>query len=262
MAGAYPLGPRHAGGAMTGNQVTAPGARATLEATLAHPFADPDLLEEALTHRSAAYVAAGRRDRRGTRRSLGYERLEFLGDRVLGLLVAEMLMTAFPREAEGALARRHAELVRKETLAAIALEIQLAEHVRLPTLEDGAARHNPSLLADVCEAIIAALYIDGGLETARRFVVQHWTGRMNASVAPPKDAKTALQEWAQGRGRPLPVYRLVKTDGPPHQPVFTVSASVEGEAEESAIGTSKRLAESAAAGLLLARIRGTKGETS
>ena len=242
-------------------QVTAPGLRATLEATLAHPFADPDLLEEALTHRSAAYVESGRRDRRGTRRSLGYERLEFLGDRVLGLLVAEMLMAAFPREAEGALARRHAELVRKETLAAIAEEIDLAEHVRLPTLEDGVARHNPSLLADVCEAIIAALYIDGGLETARRFVALHWTGRMNASLAPPKDAKTGLQEWAQGRGRPLPIYRLVKTDGPPHQPVFTVSVSVEGEGEETASGASKRLAESAAAGLLLARIRGAQGES-
>ncbi len=234
----------------------APGSRAELEERLAHRFADPNLLEEALTHRSAAYVDGGRRDRRGTRRSLGYERLEFLGDRVLGLLVAEMLMAAFPREAEGALARRHAELVRKETLAGIAEEIELADHVRLPTLEESVARHNPSLLADVCEAIIAALYIDGGLETARRFVLQHWTGRMNASVAPPKDAKTALQEWAQGRGRPLPVYRLVKTDGPPHQPIFTVSASVEGEAEEMASGPSKRLAESAAAGLLLARIRG------
>jgi ribonuclease III len=243
-------------------QVTAPGTRSVLEARLVHVFSDPDLLQEALTHRSAAYVAGGRRDRRGTHRSLGYERLEFLGDRVLGLLVAEMLMAAFPREPEGALARRHAELVRKETLAAVAGEIELAEHVRLPTLEDGAARHNPSLLADVCEAIIAALYIDGGLETSRHFVAQHWTGRMNASIAPPKDAKTALQEWAQGRGRPLPAYRLVQTDGPPHQPIFTVSASVEGEAEEQATGASKRLAESVAAGLLLARLRGTKGETS
>ncbi|HEV2678038.1 MAG TPA: ribonuclease III [Aliidongia sp.] len=241
---------------------TTPSRRVALEAKLDHRFADPDLLEEALTHRSAAYVAGGRKDRRGARRSLGYERLEFLGDRVLGLLVAEMLMTTFPREAEGALARRHAELVRKETLAAVAVEIDLAEHVMLPPLEDGGARHNPSLLADVCEAIIAALYVDGGLETARRFVAGRWTDRMNASVAPPKDSKTALQEWAQGRGRPLPVYRLVKTDGPPHQPIFTVSASVEGEAEELASGASKRLAEAAAATILLARIRGAKGEAT
>ena len=240
--------------------VSAPGRRGALEEVLGHRFADPDLLEEALTHRSAAYVAGGRKERRGTRRSLGYERLEFLGDRVLGLLVAEMLMSTFPREAEGALARRHAELVRKETLAAVAVEIDLADHVLLPTIEDGAARHNPSLLADVCEAIIAALYVDGGLDTARIFVTGRWTHRMNASVAPPKDPKTALQEWAQGRGRPLPAYRLVKTDGPPHQPVFTVSASVEGEAEELASGASKRLAEAAAAALLLARIRGAKGE--
>jgi ribonuclease-3 len=241
-------------------EVTAPGVRAALEAALGHRFTEPDLLEEALTHRSAAYVAGGRRDRRGARRSLGYERLEFLGDRVLGLLVAEMLMATFPREAEGALARRHAELVRKETLAAVANEIELADHVRLPALEDGAARHNPSLLADVCEAVIAALYVDGGLETARRFVQTHWTRRMNASVAPPKDPKTALQEWAQGRGLPLPVYGLVRTEGPPHQPVFTVSAAVEGEGEELASGASKRLAESAAAAALLARIRAAKGD--
>ncbi|GGF41018.1 ribonuclease 3 [Aliidongia dinghuensis] len=242
--------------------VTAPGQRSALEGELGHRFVDAGLLEEALTHRSAAYVAAGRRDRRGARRSLGYERLEFLGDRVLGLLVAEMLMAAFPREAEGALARRHADLVRKETLAAVATDIDLADHVRLPALDDGAARHNPSLLADVCEAVIAALYVDGGLEAARRFVVERWTPRMNASLTPPKDPKTALQEWAQGRGRPLPVYRLVKTDGPPHQPVFTVSASVEGEAEEVASGASKRLAEAAAAAILLARISGSaKGGT-
>ena len=236
--------------------VPAPGHRAALEEALGHQFADPGLLEEALTHRSAAYVSAGRRDRRGARRSLGYERLEFLGDRVLGLLVAEMLMTAFPREAEGALARRHAELVRKETLAAVATEIALADYVLLPPLDDTAARHNPSLLADVCEAIIAALYVEGGLEAARRFVAGHWTERMNAAVAPPKDPKTALQEWAQGRGRPLPTYRLVRTDGPPHQPVFTVAVAVEGAAEEVASGASKRLAEASAAALLLARLRG------
>jgi ribonuclease-3 len=240
---------------------TVTGRRAALERQLGHRFADPDLLEQALTHRSAAYVAGGRRDRRGTGRALGYERLEFLGDRVLGLLVAEMLMAAFPREPEGALARRHAELVRKETLAAVAGEIDLAEHVMLPPGDDAGARHNPSLLADVCEALIAALHVDGGLETARRFVAGRWTPRMNASVAPPKDPKTALQEWAQGRGRPLPTYRLVQTEGPPHQPIFTVAVAVEGEGEEAASGASKRLAESAAAALLLARLRAAKGGT-
>jgi ribonuclease-3 len=238
MAEPDPLGSADAVRAMSG-LAAAPGGRAALEEQLGHRFANPDLMEQALTHRSAAYVAGGRRDRRGSGRSIGYERLEFLGD----------------------LARRHAELVRKETLAAIAGEIDLAGHVLLPPGEDAAARHNPSLLADVCEALIAALYVDGGIETARRFVAGRWTPRMNASVAPPKDPKTALQEWAQGRGRPLPVYRLVQTDGPPHQPVFTVAVTVEGEAEEAASGASKRLAESTAAALLLARLRGSKGGT-
>jgi ribonuclease-3 len=224
--------------------------RVDLETALGHRFEQPDLLDQALTHSSASYLAAPRG--RGAR---SYERLEFLGDRVLGLVVAEMLLTAYPEEPEGALARRLAELVRKETLASVAAEIDLAQHVRLPAIEEKTARSNPSLLADVCEAVIAALYLDGGFEAARDFIRQHWTDRMAASVAPPKDPKTGLQEWAQARGKPLPAYRLVRTDGPPHQPLFTVAVTVDSLPETEASGASKRLAEAAAAALLLQHIQ-------
>jgi|SRR5580658_1713769 ribonuclease-3 len=220
--------------------------RPGLEAALGHCFDHPHLLDQALTHSSASHLVA---PRRGGGRS--YERLEFLGDRVLGLVIAEMLLAAYPDEAEGALARRHAELVRKETLAAVAGEIDLAQYVRLPAIEEPAARSNPSLLADVCEAVIAALYLDGGFAVAQAFVNRHWTPRMAAALAPPKDPKTALQEWAQGRGKKLPAYRLVRSEGPPHQPVFTVAVEVDGLTERVASGGSKRQAEVAAAALLL-----------
>ncbi len=230
-------------------------SRADLEAALGHRFARAELLDEALTHRST-----GGSQRPGGRWVAGpapsYERLEFLGDRVVGLIVAEMLLNAFPAEAEGALTRRFAALVRKETLAEVAGEFDLAEHIRLPPGEQPSARRNPSLLADVCEALIAALYLDGGMGAARAFIERYWAKRMAASVAPPQDAKTALQEWAQGRGRPLPAYRLVREEGPAHQPVFTVSVAVEGEAPAEASGTSKRLAETAAAQSLLERLKG------
>jgi ribonuclease-3 len=223
--------------------------RAVLEAALGHRFERPDLLDQALTHSSASHLAAPRRA--GSR---SYERLEFLGDRVLGLIVAEMLLSAYPDEPEGALARRHADLVRKEALAAVAGEIDLAQHIRLPAIEERSARTNPSLLADVCEAVIAAVYLDGGFVAAQSFISRLWAPRMAASLAPPKDPKTALQEWAQGRGRKLPAYRLVKSEGPPHQPVFTVAVEVEGVAAIEATGASKRQAEAAAATLLLQQI--------
>jgi ribonuclease-3 len=219
--------------------------RTALETALGHRFGHPVLLDQALTHSSV------KAQRRG---GGSYERLEFLGDRVLGLVIAEMLLKAYPDEAEGALARRHAELVRKETLASVAGEVDLAPHVRLPVIEERDARSNPNLLADVCEAVIAALYLDGGFEVARAFVKRHWQPRMAAALAPPKDAKTALQEWAQGRGKKLPAYRLVKSEGPPHQPVFTVAVEVDGFTEITASGTSKRQAEAVAAASLLQQI--------
>lgn len=207
------------------------------EAFLGHHFSDPSLLEEALTHRSVE--AADRQD---------YERLEFLGDRVLGLVVTEMLMNSFPDEREGSLARRLAALVRQETLAAVSREIGLGAHLRLSRGEaDGGGRENEAILADVCEAVIAAIYRDAGLEAARRFIERHWQQRVVAADSPPQDAKTALQEWAQGRGLGLPGYVVVARSGPDHAPAFTVRVEIAGGPSAEGQGPSKRVAEQAAA---------------
>lgn len=215
------------------------------EKSLSYRFNDSMLLQHALTHRSVE--APGGED---------YERLEFLGDRVLGLVVTEMLMAAFPEEKEGALAKRLAALVRQETLAAVARDIDLGRHVRLSRGEaDGGGRENDAILSDVCEAVIAAIYRDGGLEAAAAFVERHWRERLQASDAPPQDAKTTLQEWAQGRGLALPEYAIVGREGPDHAPVFTVRVTVDnGQSAESA-GQTKRAAEQAAARLLLEKLR-------
>jgi ribonuclease III len=216
-----------------------------LAAVLDHRFERPALLQEALTHPSAA----GRRGR--LRR--GYERLEFLGDRVLGLIVAELLFERFPSESEGDLTRRQAALVRREALIAVAEAAGLGPHIILSPGEDAAgARANPSVLADICEAVIAALYLDGGLAAARRFVARWWQPQLDAlGAAPPRDPKTALQEWAQGRGLPLPVYRTLRVEGPPHRRQFTIAVEVAGLAKAEATGASKRAAEVAAAALAL-----------
>jgi ribonuclease-3 len=214
---------------------------------LGHRFADPKLLAEALTHSSA-------HARRGSPRQ-SYQRLEFLGDRVLGLVVAELLWRRFPEEAEGELTRRHTGLVRRESLVEVARALGLGAFVILSQGEAQAgARDNPSVLADACEAVIAALYLDGGLEAARAFVHRYWAPLLQGTATPPRDAKTALQEWAQGRGRGLPTYETVSVAGPAHKRVFTVSARVEGAEPATASGSSKRAAETAAAAELIARL--------
>ncbi|MGA3306170.1 MAG: ribonuclease III [Stellaceae bacterium] len=216
-----------------------------LAKALGHRFAKPELLADALTHPSAT-------KRRGPGPH-GYERLEFLGDRVLGVIVAELLWRRFPEADEGELTRRHVSLVRRETLTEVATSLGLGAH--LNAAGDDSMRANPGVLADLCEAVIAALYIDGGLEAARRFVERNWGGRLLAAAAqPPSDPKTALQEWAQARGLKLPVYRTVDTQGPSHKRRFTVSVSVQGLPEATASGNSKRAAEVAAAASALAQI--------
>lgn len=222
-------------------------ASASLADALGHQFARRDLLVEALTHPSAVR-------RRGSARR-AYERLEFLGDRVLGLVVAEMLWRRFPDEAEGELTRRHTDLVRREALAEVARAVGLGARVMVSAGEDAAGvRDNPSVLADVCEAVIAALYLDGGLPAAARFIERWWEARLTVSGAPPRDPKTALQEWAQARGLPLPAYRTVATEGPAHRRKFTITVAVEGLAPATATGSSKRAAETAAAAAALAAL--------
>ncbi len=221
---------------------------APLAERLGHRFARPELLVRALTHPSAAKHRGARDD--------SYERLEFLGDRVLGLIVADLLLARFPGEAEGALAVRHAELVRRETLAEVAGELGLESHLRLAKGEEAAGeRQNPALLANACEAVIGALYLDGGLGVARGLIESFWTARLESASEPPQDAKTGLQEWVQKRGLALPYYREVGRKGPAHEPYFTIEASIAGHEPAQGEGRSKRLAEQAAAERLLARVK-------
>ncbi len=225
-----------------GTDKRSPGDLAEL---IEHRFADLGLLRRALTHPSVSVDPS----------HLGgdYERLEFLGDRVLGLVIAEMIFARFPEEAEGSLARRHAKLVRKETLAAVARDLDLGRFMRLEMGEaEASGRDNPALLSDACEAVIAALYLDGGLNVVQRFIAKHWHDRIAADLAPPSDPKTRLQEWAQGRGLALPQYNEVSRSGPPHAPTFTISVAIEGRPSLEGQGRSKRVAEQDAAKKLLA----------
>ena len=210
---------------------------------LDHRFARPELLEEALIHSSAKL---GRRS---------FERLEFLGDRVLGLIVADMLLEGFPQEEEGPLAKRFAALVSRRTLALIAARLDIGALIQLSKgEEDSGGRGNPSLLADALEALLGALYLDAGLAPAEAFVRRHWSALMKAADSPPEDSKTRLQEWAQAAGHALPAYTTTGEEGPAHDPVFEVEVSVAGHPPVTGRGGSKRVAEQAAAGVLLDRV--------
>jgi len=216
-----------------------------LDELVRHTFAAPELLQAALTHPSTG----GKESRHQ------YERLEFLGDRVLALSIAELLYKRFPEEDEGALSKRLVGLVRREALAEVAENIGLARHINAATsarADSGRARE--SMLADACEGLLGALYLDGGLEPARAFVHRHWEPLLDAATKPPHDAKTSLQEWLQGRGLSLPTYQIVSREGPAHAPVFTVEVSAENGHSATADGSNKRAAEQAAAARLLAAL--------
>lgn len=212
---------------------------------IGYHFADEALLERALTHISALS---------GKSRIGSYQRLEFLGDRVLGLIISEMLFRAYPRADEGELSKRLAELVRRETCADVARDLNLGEALRLGSSESNAGgRRRAAILADVCESLIGAVFLDGGYNAASEFVERLWGGRMRALERPPRDAKTTLQEWAQGRGLPTPTYREVQRTGPHHNPEFRVTVELPGRELAEGIGRSKRAAEQAAAAALLVR---------
>jgi ribonuclease-3 len=175
---------------------------------------------------------------------------------VLGLVVAEMLYRTFGKEDEGAMAKRLAALVRQEGLAHVARSIDLGSHLILSRGEaEGGGRDNAATLADACESVIGAIYLDAGLDAARQFVERHWAELVAADSKPPQDAKTALQEWAQAAGLPLPIYEVVESSGPPHDPTFTVEVRVSGKRTAQASGKSKRSAEQAAAASLMAELR-------
>jgi ribonuclease-3 len=214
---------------------------AAFEAVIGHDFVRPDLLREALTHRSAV-------DRR---RGRSNERLEFIGDRVLGLTMAEWLAERFPAEQEGDLGRRLAYLVSQPVLAVVAEECGLGSVLAVAPGEARAGvQKQATVVADALEAVLGALYLDGGLEVARAFVRRAWGSAMTAQVEPPKDAKTALQEWAQRRAMELPVYTVTGRSGPPHAPAFVVTVSV-GQQSSTGTAGSKRAAERLAAEALL-----------
>jgi len=228
---------------------------AKLYIALGHSFVRPELLEEALTHASAAAGPNGSG-------APDYERMEFLGDRVLNLVIAQHLLKRYPEEKVGQLARRHAALVREEALADVAKRAGIGEFIRLSMGEElSGGRNNPALVADCCEAVIAALYLDGGFPAAERFIAKFWAQLLNQTPRPPKDPKTALQEWAQSRGLPLPNYSTVAQNGPDHDPTFTIRVQVKGYPAATATGRSKRLAEQIAAQFLLAMIAGQSQQT-
>lgn len=216
---------------------------AALSQRLGHDFNDPALLEQALTHRSAADPK-----RKGLDSN---ERLEFLGDRVLALLMAEWLSDRFPQEREGELGKRLAVLVAADTLAKVGDVIGLSAALRIPPAEGRTGlRQRANVLADATEALIGALYLDGGLDKARGFVHREWTAFMEADATPPMSAKSRLQEWSLGRGMGLPEYVTVSAEGPSHAPLFTVSVRACGKTAEAS-GDSKRGAEQLAAEALL-----------
>ncbi len=190
----------------------------TLEKTVGYRFKDRDLLDRSLTHISALS---------GGNRANSYQRLEFLGDHVLGLIISDMLFRSFPRADEGELSRRLADLVRREACADVARAIELGTALRLGASEANAGgRMRTAILADVCEALVGAVYLDGGYEAAAKLVERLWGERMRAPVRPLRDPKTMLQEWAQARGLPTPAYREIERTGPHHDPVFHVAVTL------------------------------------
>ena len=223
------------------------GGGTAVETSLGYRFADPSLLSLALTHASARGADPAT--------TVSNERLEFLGDRVLGLIVAELLYRRFPEDSEGALAQRHAALVSRPALSQVAMRLQLSPSIVASRSErDAGGTSSPGILADTLEAIIGALYLDGGLPAAAGFIEANWSELIIGARTPPKDPKTELQEWAQARGIGLPLYREVERRGPPHAPQFSIEVSLPKIGAFVASGSSKRSAEQAAAERLLASL--------
>jgi ribonuclease-3 len=220
--------------------------RAALEDRIGYKFADKTLLERALTHISALS---------GGSRTNSYQRLEFLGDHVLGLVVSDMLYRSFPRANEGELSRRLADLVRKETCADVARSMEIGPALKLGSSENNAGgRLRTTILGDACEALIGAVFLDGGFPAAEELVARFWQERMLKTLKPVRDAKTMLQEWAQARGLPTPAYRELARTGPHHDPEFRVAVVLPDRPPAEGLGSSKRAAEQNAAAAMLERV--------
>ena len=208
-----------------------------LEDALGHQFSNRDLLQLALVHSSATEHSL-----------LSNERLEFLGDRVLGLVISEHLYQRFDRENEGQLARRFAGLTSRDALAHVAGTLKLDAYVSTSAQDkETSARGRASLLADALESVLGALFLDGGLDVAGKFIRAHWEALIDADIQPPKDSKTALQEWSQARELGLPVYNVIEQSGPAHQPQFKIEVVISGEETVTGTGSSRRSGERDAA---------------
>ncbi len=222
--------------------------RGPLEETIGYKFADKTLLERALTHISA--LSGGPQNRGGS-----YQRLEFLGDHVLGLVISDMLYRAFAKANEGELSRRLADLVRKETCAEVGRAMDLGPALKLGNSESHAGgRLRTTILADACEALVGAVFLDGGYKAAEKLIEKFWKARMLKPLRPLRDPKTMLQEWAQARGLPTPAYQELARTGPHHNPKFRVAVALPDRPPAEGVGSSKRAAEQAAAAAMLERV--------
>lgn len=212
-----------------------------LQKKLGYVFQDSQLLAQAFRHASVA-----------SKTKQSYERLEFLGDRVLGLGVAELLYKAYPKDSEGELARRHSPLVSSETLVKIALELDLQNFLQAETKDF--SKNRPSVLADGVEALLAVLYLENGLGAAQKMIQRFWEPLVQEMVEAPKDPKSAVQEWAHFHKKPSPTYTLVKRSGPDHNPLFLVNVSIDKNLQATAEGPSLKQAEKKAAQILLKKL--------
>lgn len=211
-------------------------------AKIPHAFCDSSLLMKALTHPSSTR----------SQKVSDFERLEFLGDRVLGLVIAKMIYERYPTEKEGDLAKRFAALVCREACLDVAHQMDLSQHLKASL---GDISPHSAILADAVEALIGAIFLDGGEEAATTFIMTYWPTLLEKAITPPKDAKTELQELAQSKNLGgIPIYTVVDHTGPAHTPTFTVHLTVEGLGEATGTGTSKRQAEQMAAKILLNEI--------
>ncbi|WP_265015464.1 ribonuclease III [Wolbachia endosymbiont (group B) of Camptogramma bilineatum] len=214
-----------------------------------YQFTDHAILEEALTHPSV-------NKRNSEDQIVSYERLEFFGDSILNMVVSAMLFKMFPEEKEGALAKRKTDLVCGSTIANVAKEIELGNFIIMNNSERcNGGKCNLKNLENSLEALIGAIYIDGGLESVEKFIIRHWEKLAKDILDPPQDPKTSLQEWTQKNKLPLPEYELVKQTGPAHNPEFTISIFIENYGKVSACASSKKIAEQKAAELMLEKIR-------
>ena len=220
-----------------------------LEAVIGYQFKDKHWAERALTHSS-------------TNDDYNYQRLEFLGDRVLGLVVAEQLFNRFKKEREGGLAKRHTALIRGRTCAMIGRAHGLQKFMILSQAEeDGGGRENDHIIADIVESLLGAIYIDGGYEAAKNCVLKLWGDNIETLKTAPQDPKTELQEWVQARGLSLPLYKIIKKDGPDHAPLFTLQVVIDGHDAITADGPSRRQAEKTAARQMLRILKNLKTES-